>query len=273
MSAPSASLLRPEHPLLFRILRLGVAFCFVGHGSFGILTKQAWLPYFAVGGIPASVAWPLMPWIGAMDIAIGFLALAWPCRAIFAWGAFWAVWTALCRPLAGEGWPEFFERAGNYGVPLAILAIIGLRGTWLARLPEDWPTLPTAVQRRLAWVLRVTTATLLAGHGACGVLLRKASLAHHYALFASDPAALVPIVGWGEFALALLVLLRPTPLLLVAIAGWKLASESLFLCSGAPAPFFEVMERGGSYVAPLALAYLLSPVRSAPPVAVAEPAR
>lgn len=256
----------PARATLFWILRFGVAFCFIGHGAFGIITKKAWLPYFAVGGVPESAAWPLMPWIGAMDIAIGLLALVRPCRAIFVWGAVWAVWTALCRPFAGEGWPEFFERAGNYGVPLAILAVVGLRGSWFAHLPDIWPPLAAVIRERLAWVLRLTTVTLLAGHGACGALLLKKSLAQHYALFSSEPAALVPVIGCVEFGLAALVLVWPTPALLVAVAAWKLASESLFLFSGAPAPFFEVLERSGSYIAPLALAYLLSPaVRSHPP--------
>ena len=34
-------------------LRIGAAACFIGHGAFGIITKAAWLPYFAVVGIPA----------------------------------------------------------------------------------------------------------------------------------------------------------------------------------------------------------------------------
>lgn len=258
MSASSVFRSEPEDPTLFQILRLGVALCYIGHGSFGILTKKAWLPYFAVGHIPEPVAWQLMPWVGAMDICLGFLAFVWPCRALFLWAATWAVWTALCRPFAGEGWPEFFERAGNYGVPLAILAVVGLRGPWFARLADAWPPLAPALRERLAWVLRLTTATLLAGHGACGVILQKKSLAHHYSLFADHPGALVPLIGYAEFALAFLVLLRPRPALLIGVAVWKLTTESLFLTSGAAAPFFEVVERGGSYIAPIALAVLLA---------------
>jgi hypothetical protein len=33
------------------ILRMACAACFVGHGAFGIITKKAWVPYFAVWGI------------------------------------------------------------------------------------------------------------------------------------------------------------------------------------------------------------------------------
>lgn len=251
MSSPS------ERSALPWILRTGVAMCFIGHGAFGILTKAGWVPYFEVVGISEAAAWKLMPWVGAMDISIGFLAFLWPCRALFAWAAAWAAWTALLRPFAGQGWPEFFERAGNYGVPVACLAAVGLAGGWMARLPEDWSIPDGPVRRRLALVLRATTAILLAGHAGCALLLNKAALAKHYAaLGLADPHAIMLGIGWLELGLALLVWLRPAPALLFFVVAWKLATESLFLTSGAPAPFFEVVERGGSYVAPLALAWL-----------------
>src|SRR5690348_13026433 len=91
----------PNAAIVVWILRIGVAGCFIGHGVFGIVTKQAWLPYFAVGGVSESAAWRLMPWIGAMDITVGLLALVRPCRALFIWAVIWTVWTALLRPLAG----------------------------------------------------------------------------------------------------------------------------------------------------------------------------
>lgn len=273
MSRSSAS---DDAFVLSWILRTGVALCFIGHGSYGILTKAAWLPYFAVAGIGESLGWKLMPWIGAMDIAIGFLAFIWPSRALFAWAAFWAAWTAMLRPLAGEGWSEFFERAGNYGVPVACLVVAGLAGGWLARLPEQWAPASDAVRRRLAWTLRLTTVTLLLGHAGCALFLKKAALAHHYAVFGvADTNAVMLAVGWFEVALAFAVLLRPAPALLVFVAVWKLGTESLFLTSGAVAPFFEVVERGGSYIAPLALAWLTlrSPQASpAPAPFAAQPA-
>ena len=39
------------------------------------------------------------------------------------------------------------------------------------------------------------------------------------------------------------------------MAGWKFATECLFITAGAP--FWEVIERFGSYTAPLALALLM----------------
>jgi hypothetical protein len=255
MSFPSDTAARPGLPL---ILRTGVALCFVGHGAYGVMTKAAWLPYFNVAGIGETAARQLMPWIGAMDITLGFLALVWPCRALLLWGAGWCVWTALLRPLAGQGWPEFFERAGNYGVPIALLVAAGLRGSLFTRLPEQWE-LTADGRHRLEWVLRLTTCLLLAGHAACALVLHKAALAHHYAVFGpADPAAVMRAVGWFELLLAGAVLAGPFAALAVFVCVWKVATESLMLTSGAPAPFFDFIEHGGSYAAPLALAWLLS---------------
>ena len=240
------------------ILRTGVAMCFLGHGAFGLITKKAWLAYFAVVHIPEPVAWKLMPWIGAMDVTIAILAFLWPCRALFGWAAGWAVWTALLRPFAGQGWPEFFERAGNYGVPITILVIIGLKGRWFTRLPERWPEMSADVRRRAILVLQIALATLLAGHAACALVLQKPALAHHYEVFGpANPVGVMLAVGWCELALAMAVLVVRVPALVLFACLWKLATESLFLTSGAQAPVFEMIERGGSYVIPLALAYLL----------------
>jgi hypothetical protein len=245
------------------ILRIGVAMCFIGHGAFGIITKAAWVPYFAIVGIGEAAAWPLMPWVGAMDIAIGFLVFAWPCRALFLWAATWTVWTALLRPLAGEGWPEFFERAGNYGVPIAILALIGFGRPWLSRLPAIADSPDESARARLEWTLRITTATLLAGHATCALLLQKPALAQHYAVFnPADTISVMLAVGWCELALAAAVLLRLSPVLLIGVCAWKLSTEALFLSSGTAAPFFELVERGGSYAAPLALAWLSTAART-----------
>jgi hypothetical protein len=245
------------------VIRTGVAGCFIGHGAFGIITKAAWVPYFAVGGVSEPWAWRLMPWIGAMDITVGLLALLRPSRALFAWAVVWAIWTALLRPLVGEPFWETLERAGNYGVPLAALMLVGRHGAWFTRLPADIPVPAGAARTRLAWTLRLTTFTLLAGHAGLGLFAHKAMLARHYtALGAADAAALVPRIGLVEFFLAGLVLVRPRPGLLFALCCWKIATETLFLVAGAPV--WELIERFGSYTAPLALALLLTRPRPVP---------
>lgn len=243
--------------LLPWILRIGVAGCFIGHGAFGIITKSAWVPYFAVGGIDEPLAWKLMPVVGAMDILMGIAAIVWPCRALFAWAAIWAVWTASLRPLTGEPIWEMVERAGNYGVPIAILVVVGLKGSLFGRIQTNWTKLLDDTRRqRLAWTLKLTTVLLLAGHAGLGLFSHKAGLAHHYAaLGLGDSTALVAGIGAFEFLLVALVFIFPRPGLLVGVCLWKIATESLFVVAGSP--FWEVIERFGSYAAPLALAALV----------------
>src|SRR5262249_53883353 len=106
------------------ILRVGAFMCFVGHGAFGIITKEAWVPYFGVVGIDRHTAFQLMPLVGTVDIAMGFLMLLRPLPAVAYWMAAWAVWTALLRPLSGEPSWEAIERAGNYGVPAALALLM-----------------------------------------------------------------------------------------------------------------------------------------------------
>ncbi len=119
-------------------------------------------------------------------------------------------------------------------------------------------------------MLRGVTITLLVGHAGLGLFSHKLGLAHHYAaLGLADPADFVPAVGAFEFLLAGFVLLAPRPELLLAVAAWKLATESLFLIAGAP--FWEIVERFGSYAAPLALAALLLRARTECPVAAPIP--
>jgi hypothetical protein len=229
-----------------------VAAEFIGHGIFGWRCKPAWIPYFGVAGIDPDRACALMPWIGTHDVLLGTIALVSPRPILLAWMTVWGFWTAMLRPLACEPVWEMIERAGNIGVPLAFLVFTwpsarGLSG-WLkpARPPEEWRSrLP-----KIAWILRVTTAALLIGHGALAGMCRKELLLSHAAL-AGFPAEQV---GWLEIALGGLILLRPLPAFLVIAFAWKLFSESLYLVAGAPV--WEFVERGGSFAAPLLLLWI-----------------
>jgi hypothetical protein len=82
--------------------RVTVALCFIGHGTWGLITKSGWLPFFASQGIEPELAWTLQPIIGAFDIIMAFLLLWRPNRAILIWMFLWAIWTAMLRPLAGN---------------------------------------------------------------------------------------------------------------------------------------------------------------------------
>lgn len=143
------------------VLQTGVALCFIGHGIYGILTKAAWLPYFAVVGIDETTAWSLMRWVGVMDIAIGFLVFAWPCRALFAWAAAWAVWTAMLRPLAPVRAGRSFSSAA---ATTACRSLFSLR--WVCPAPGGIACPHSGPSRRarrvrLEGCLRLFTATLL----------------------------------------------------------------------------------------------------------------
>ena len=235
---------------------MGAALCFIGHGAFGFITKAAWLPYFGVIGIPESWAWKLMPLVGAVDVTIGMAVLFAPRGLPLIYMTVWALWTALLRPLAGESVFETLERAGNYGVPLALILMTAMPWSWKGvtqplERPRDAPLAITA----LKW----TTVLLLFGHGALGALVVKPELTSHYAAIGFGPEA-TAMVGWFEIGLAFAVAARPVAPLLVAVAAWKLATEWLFVVSGAP--IWEFVERSGSYAAPLALAALMAGERA-----------
>ena len=182
-------------------LRLGAAFCFIGHGAFGFITKAAWIPYFGVVGIPEPWAWRLMPVVGAIDVMAGMAVLFAPRALPLVYMTVWALWTALLRPLSGESVFETLERAGNYGVPLALMfltmvprSVAGL----VARL--DSPTAHVDALDRTRQALKWTTVILLVGHGALGIA-DKALLTTHYTTIGL-PAGTTVIVGWFEMLLA-----------------------------------------------------------------------
>jgi hypothetical protein len=260
-SAPAA--LGPEEDTvtLHWILRVAVAACFIGHGAFGLITKAAWVPYFAIFGIPEAWAWKLMPVIGGVDVSVGVLTLIQPVRAVVLYMTFWGFQTACLRPLAGQGVWELLERAGNYGVPLAFLCLLGS-----GRSLEDWfsfrpaPPLTFARAATIGWILRVTTALLLIGHGGFDFAMGK-NWASYAAAVGVSPAAvaahpLSPIAGWLECALGLIVLAWPARAVLLFVFVWNLASEAFRPLVGEPV--WEFIERAGSYGAPLALAWLRS---------------
>jgi hypothetical protein len=166
----------------------------------------------------------------------------------------WCVWTALLRPLAGESFWEAIERAGNYGAPLGLLLLMKGNGwtSWLGdRFSESWDE-----SRRLVvgWVLRLSTVMLLLGHGALGLMVRKPIFATQYSVLGLPGATVEPPIGGFECLLALLVLLKPDRRLLFGVVAWKLVTEALAPMAGSPLWVF--IEHGGSYAAPLALAFL-----------------
>ncbi|MGB3301024.1 MAG: hypothetical protein WBA76_22370 [Phormidesmis sp.] len=257
-------LLENHEAKVWLLLRLGVCLEFIGHGAFGVITKAAWLPYFAVWGIPEGIAWKLMPIVGIVDIVLAFMVLFTPRKALLLYMALWGLMTACLRPLAGEPVSELFERAYNYAVPCAAFLMVlwdSKHHGWWHRV-KNAPTLSTKRWRMLKILLQLAVGVYLIGHGAFGAFDGKVGLAGQYdatglsALFGSTGAAMSAI-GWFEIALGVLVLALPVAPLLFFVGAWKIATESLFIFSGAFYSGFEFMERGASMVAPIALYFVI----------------
>jgi hypothetical protein len=249
------------------LLRIGVFMEFVGHGAFGVKTKADWLPFFHVFAIPDDIAWRMMPVIGGLDILLGILALLVPCRGILLYMAVWGTFTALLRPAADKGWWEFFERSYNYGGPAVLLALHGWGHTakdWLKPL-RTVPRLSAEMTARYLWVFRIVVALMLIGHGGYGAFLAKKNLLGHYQAVGLGGLGL-PMetwragIGFFEMGLGAAALLTARPGYFLFVCGWKLLTELLYVFAGADGAFWEVVERGGCYMAPLSglcLAYCL----------------
>lgn len=260
--APRARAL-PVQTVVYWILRVAVAGEFIGHGAAGIGGNAAWLPYFAVVGIGHDTAYRLMPLVGTLDIALGILTLFLPLRIVLLHYTIWGFWTALLRPLAGEGVWEFVERAYNYGVPLAFLVL----GGWSAS-PRAWfvervrPRWDDRTAQRLIWIFRSVSGAMLIGHGAIGVALyHKAGWTGYFGVLGVGAGtvqslSLIAIIGWFEILLGLAVFIKPIRGLLLFVFLWKVGTEALRPLAGEP--IWQFMERSGSYAAPLALAVIIT---------------
>jgi uncharacterized membrane protein YphA (DoxX/SURF4 family) len=260
-------------PLVHWIFRIAFLWEFIGHGAFGVMGgKAAWLPYFGVVGIGESAAWKLMPIIGYVDVTMGILTLFRPMRAVLLYGAVWGLWTAMLRPLAGQGIWELLEREGNYGIPMAFLLWSGWPSRpsqWFARIsPREHAVNARAIVEPL---VRVSLAVLLIGHAGFGVIQNKPMLAQQWAtvgVHGLGGMPIVPAAGWLDFALALDVLVIPNMWLLAFTAIWKVSCELLYPISGQP--IWEFVERGGSYAAPLLLMTLVAMKRAPKPAPAVE---
>jgi Histidine phosphatase superfamily (branch 1) len=266
------SSIHPISPAIHWILRIGIYMCFLGHGSFGIITKDEWLPYFGVVGIGRDASFSLMPWIGLHDLTLAAIGLVSPRPVVLLWMTIWCAWTAALRPMAGQGMWEFWERAGNYGVPLAFLVLAGWPRSWREWLAPIRPK-PVSAEtlRAFGLTLRWTIAMLLIGHAGFGVFQHKEGLAHLYAQAGLPAVAFAGIplpdaIGWFELALAAAILVKPFAPLLFFICIYKIASELLYPATGHR--WWEFIERGGDYTAPVTL-YLAGRAKQA----VQAPAR
>jgi len=240
-------------------LRIAAAMCFIGHGAFGIITKAIWCNYFALFGIGKEMAYRLMPVAGTVDILLGILLLMKPFRAIAAWLVIWSIITALCRPLSGEPFAEFIERAGNYGAPLCLLLMTGgikLNFRWFLSIMSPDEPVDDKSMGSVKMFLRFTVFLLLLGHGWLNLIQKPGLINQYSSLGFSNPVNISLIAGIFEIMAAIAVLVKPVRPLLVAFLIWKMGTELFY-------PHFEIfewVERGGSYGCILALWLCLNPV-------------
>jgi len=239
-------------------LRLAVAMCFIGHGAFGIITKAIWCNYFAVFGIGHDTAYRLMPLLGSFDILMGIGMLVYPIRAIPLWLIIWGSLTALLRPLSGEPFAEFIERAGNFGAPLALLILSGGPGKNIRNLltPLQADTnFDNKTYDRFLICLKIIVFLLLAGNSWLNIIEKKGLLNQYTALGFSNAGNTALTIGICEIFAAFLVLIRPWRPMILAFFIWKMSSELFY----PHYELFEWIERGGSYGVLLALWFALDP--------------
>jgi hypothetical protein len=121
---------------------------------------------------------------------------------------------------------------------------------------------PLTIARTAAigWILRVTTALLLIGHGGFDFAMGKNWTSYAAAVGVSPTAVaahpLSPMAESFECVLGLIVLAWPIRGVLLFVFAWQLATEAFRPL--ASEPIWEFIERSGSYGAPLALAWLQS---------------
>jgi hypothetical protein len=228
-------------------LRIAIAMCFIGHGAFGIITKEIWTHYFAVFGIGRAMAFRLMPLVGVMDILLGVIMLIRPMRAIAGWLVFWGLVTAALRPMSGEPFAELIERAGNFGAPLAFVLLSGGKTWWQRIRPDEGCHL-----RQVTLCLKTAGFLLLLGHGWLNLFGKKTLIDQYAGLGFDNPHTVALWVGTFEVIAACSLLIRPLRALLFFLILWKMGTELFY----PHYQLFEWVERGGSYGVLLALWFI-----------------
>ena len=237
-------------------LRITAALCFIGHGTWGLITKSGWLPFFASQGIEPEIAWKLQPLIGLFDILMAVILLKKPNRTILIWMFLWALWTAILRPLSGnlekvqvdgewviqlatdsmrvakmQTW-EFWERAGNWGPPFILLVMGGVFAITRKDLivPYEEPEIKDSTIDTVFFLCKLCLASLLIGHAGFGFAVEKKMLIDHWQSIGVDAdVAFITQIGYAELILGILIFLKPFRFLILLALGWKLFTEFLYV--------------------------------------------
>lgn len=115
------------------------------------------------------------------------------------------------------------------------------------------------MNKKIEWILRIAVAGEFLGH-AVFALQGKADWIKWMATFGvSDPSTagtLLFLVGLLDLALAIIVLIRPVPKLLLWMAFWGFFTALVRPIVGLP--IWDFIERWANWGAPLALYYIVS---------------
>jgi len=111
------------------VLRASIALLLIGHGGFALVQeKPILLAHWRSVGVHGGVFF--LQVVGALEIAAGVAALAWPTRPLLIAIACWKIGTELLYPISGrllDAW-EWVERGGDYLAPFALLIALALMG-------------------------------------------------------------------------------------------------------------------------------------------------
>ena len=132
-------------------------------------------------------------------------------------------------------------------------------GTTLASWRAVITTIPrlTLARAQLAQLaLRGIMASMLIGHGGYGLVMGKPALLHFYDAVGLGSVGLpLPtlraVIGGGEILLGVLCLEVTSTAFFLLICVWKLTTELFHVPAQAYGAWWEVIERGSSYAAPL----------------------
>ena len=133
---------------------------------------------------------------------------------------------------------------------------VGTRSpSWFAVITEV-PRFTVARAQTAQWALRGIMASMLIGHGAFGLIMAKQNLLQFYEAsglggFGIPLPTVRAAIGGFEMILGALCLEVQVAAFFVFACAWKLASEFLYVPAQAYGAWWEVIERGSSYAAPL----------------------
>ncbi|MFZ1789553.1 MAG: hypothetical protein WAT92_14635 [Saprospiraceae bacterium] len=228
------------------LLRVAISGCFIGHGMWGLVQKPAWIPFFNSFGITDEIAQTLMPLIGSVDIFIGLAILFSVNKFLILWAIVWTLFTAFLRPVAGMSFGEFFERAGNFGPPIALYLLLGYVTIGQQKNINT--------KQIVLWVLRCCLSLLLMGHGWLAIEKHSTIVANlSFVNFPTEGSNML-YFGLFEVSLGLMVFLfHRSNLFLWTVLAFKLSTEFIYPLRGQMYDVFETIERMGDYLIPFIL--------------------